>query len=889
MKNQKTRRSHTRRVVLSAMAVLAVSSSVLAPAFYSADLFRGISASAKTVYTDVGSNLTVYTDESDGSSETKTLDVIKRYENLPCMAYMYEDGTIIADIKNAESADNLNLFFGSLPEWIAETYKDMEGITSARLIIPGELPVLEGMEMPFGDYHYKMYLQGMSEFSMDLVLPDATKVPDDYFCHFDTLRTVKAPNVTSIGGSAFESCRMMTSITYSPNLTTIGARAFSHAALTSFTIPKSVTSIGAGAFSNTALTTMPELPPAITAIPANLFDGCPFTSVTIPAQITKIEDCAFSGERLESITILGELDSVGRWAFGYTDNDAKKIVEFRHMPKSFDPAAFQHGGNFIFRVPKKQLDDWKTLLNVTDDTTMMAGNTFAASSIQLEGVQFNDFTKEFTLKHIVGSKEGYEIPDSIQDEKFEYTITAIGDAPSLGTGGVLEYNEEAKGFISKIDLTKADFTTLGDYWYEIKEKASDIANYIPDQNTYYLHIVTSNAADPGEEDFIGVTQAVLHKTYQQNVEQIKGANVTTNMTFALPEGYRNAYGEEGSLFKWNEGEDDQYQVGYYYAGDDDMDFDLYAWKKETIDGSLETAKSVAEKEIAEGDYEEGKAPKIEEIAEFPFTAVFYDDEEEFEGTAYATRTYIIDDGEGNIVEFVFWLDEDDTNANTKMQDIIDSLALLPADKTDTLTGSMIPSGALTINVAEAGTATSATDTFTVVTAFTFDDTVETVPKFNYTITNDGKDITENWSLTPEWENHVATLTFKDVPGGSIIKFIGLPDGISYKISESDLGEYFQNPVFAYTSDVDTTLDEDGVTLLELDAVFFGNELTDCYAEGTISDDNDAITISNTANVALDVGVFVENKPFMVIIGTASVLAAGAFISRRKRVDDAAIL
>ena len=71
MKNQKTRRSHTRRVVLSAMAVLAVSSSVLAPAFYSADLFRGITASAKTVYTDVGSDLTVYTDESDGSSETK--------------------------------------------------------------------------------------------------------------------------------------------------------------------------------------------------------------------------------------------------------------------------------------------------------------------------------------------------------------------------------------------------------------------------------------------------------------------------------------------------------------------------------------------------------------------------------------------------------------------------------------------------------------------------------------------------------------------------------------------------------------------------------------------------------------------------------------------------
>ena len=118
------------------------------------------------------------------------------------MAYMYEDGTIIADINNAESEDNLYLFFDSLPEWIAETYKDMEGITSARLIIPGELPDFGRMEMPFHDYSYKMYLQGMSEFPMDLVLPDATKVPDDYFCNFDTLRTVKAPNVTSIGANA---------------------------------------------------------------------------------------------------------------------------------------------------------------------------------------------------------------------------------------------------------------------------------------------------------------------------------------------------------------------------------------------------------------------------------------------------------------------------------------------------------------------------------------------------------------------------------------------------------------------------------------------------------------------------------------------------------------
>ena len=79
-------------------------------------------------------------------------------------------------------------------------------------------------------------------------------------------------SVTSIGGSAFEECDALTSITIPNSVTSIGSYAFfGCSALTSVTIPNSVTSIGSYAF----------------------FGCSALTSVTIPNSVTSIETFAF--------------------------------------------------------------------------------------------------------------------------------------------------------------------------------------------------------------------------------------------------------------------------------------------------------------------------------------------------------------------------------------------------------------------------------------------------------------------------------------------------------------------------------------------------------------------------------------------------------------------
>ena len=152
-----------------------------------------------------------------------------------------------------------------------------------------------------------------------------------------TKHTIVISRLTSIGGSAFNSCNNLTSVTIGNSVKSIGGNAFDFCGkLTSVVIPNSVTSIAGAAFRNCGSLTSITIPNSVTSIPSQMFAyDASLTSVTIGNSVKSIGGLTFSGCRsLKTIALfpetpptLGSTDAIPKTTTIYVQQSSKEAYK----------------------------------------------------------------------------------------------------------------------------------------------------------------------------------------------------------------------------------------------------------------------------------------------------------------------------------------------------------------------------------------------------------------------------------------------------------------------------------------------------------------------------------------------------------------------------------
>lgn len=143
-------------------------------------------------------------------------------------------------------------------------------------------------------------------------------VPARAFYGCGALEEVTLSNdVTDIGGSAFEECRSLKTLTFTGKaLKTVGNRTFWNCInLTAFPLKEGMTTIGDSAFYCSGITGDLVIPDSVTALGEMAFYGCDgLTSVVVGTGVTELKRTPFRGANITSLTVKGAITKMGEWS-----------------------------------------------------------------------------------------------------------------------------------------------------------------------------------------------------------------------------------------------------------------------------------------------------------------------------------------------------------------------------------------------------------------------------------------------------------------------------------------------------------------------------------------------------------------------------------------------
>ena len=222
-------------------------------------------------------------------------------------------------------------------------------------------------------------------------------------------------SVKEIGGSAFEGCTGLTSITIPNSVTSIGYEAFYRCSgLTSVTIPNSVKRIGSDAFKGCTGLTSVTIPNSVKEIGSGAFEGCTgLTSVTIPNSVTEIGSSAFYGT--------GYYNNESNWENGVLYvGDCLVEVNSNKLSESY---TIKEGTRLI---ANSAFDDCSSLTSITIPSSVTSiGNWAFARCSGLTSITIPNSVKR------IGS-DAFSGCSSLTSITIPNSVTSIGDYAFLG-------------------------------------------------------------------------------------------------------------------------------------------------------------------------------------------------------------------------------------------------------------------------------------------------------------------------------------------------------------------------------------------------------------------------------------------------------------------------
>ena len=140
------------------------------------------------------------------------------------------------------------------------------------------------------------------------------EVPPYYLYSSDVKEVYLPGNIKEISENAFDYCRDLKKVTWSPNLEKIGKDAFIDSGIEEARLPSSLYLLGEGAFSGCKDLREIALPPHMHKIPEAAFSGCAsLESIEIPGNIIEIGFIAFHQcYSIKQITLNRGLAHVGK-------------------------------------------------------------------------------------------------------------------------------------------------------------------------------------------------------------------------------------------------------------------------------------------------------------------------------------------------------------------------------------------------------------------------------------------------------------------------------------------------------------------------------------------------------------------------------------------------